>query len=245
MTVRAKNRTLAALAAKRPHPAPVYTQDEQRDRRRNGLSVTLSGEWSLSQEVVAICDPLGQCIAAAPNPARFRLTREVSSQAHLVNHPQGFLIGVDEVAVTIHGLVHVVVGLLAERDAQRKTAHLTGDVRARSIRSVIDLTPRPELPEITPDDLVSGTWPARLTALAEPYTAPLSGLLGSAPTPTASDRMRGALRDVDRAALSLARRLDRDKANRADRAATTAKPKPSTQTEAARRAELAALGVEI
>lgn len=65
----------------------------------------------------------------------------------------------------IHALVHVAVGLCAEHDARRKTGHLQGDTRARSIRAVVDLAECPKLPEITREDVEAGTWPAALVAL--------------------------------------------------------------------------------
>ncbi|MGV7633067.1 hypothetical protein PJI23_11120 [Mycobacterium kansasii] len=94
------------------------------------------------------------------------------------------------------------------------------------------------MPEIGDEALVSGTWPATLMLLAEPYAAELAELLGNALTTAVSDRLYAALRDVDRAALALERRLDRDQQARA------AKPTKTTPTETDRaRAELAALGI--
>ncbi|WP_240316498.1 hypothetical protein [Mycobacterium persicum] len=198
---------------------PVYTQDQLRDRRRAGLVHTYGGQWSLTAEVAALYDPLARRVAAAPNPA-------------------GYWRSVDDVALAVHGLVHAVVGLLAECDAQRRTKHLGVDVRGRSIRALVDLAERPKLPEIGDEALVSGTWPATLMLLAEPYAAELAELLGNALTTAVSDRLYAALRDVDRAALALERRLDRDQQARA------AKPTKTTPTETDRaRAELAALGI--
>lgn len=148
---------------------------------------------------------------------------------------------VDDLALGVHGLVHAAVGLLAERDARRRTAHLGIDQRGRSIRILVDLTERPTLPEVTDDALAAGTWSATLILLVEPYSTELADLLGNALTSAVSDRVPTALREVDRAALALERRLDRDEKARAHRAA---KSKPATETERAR-AELESLGVTL
>jgi hypothetical protein len=219
VTVRAKNNTPAFRAAQRPRPAPSYTQPEQRDRRRNGLSVTLRGGWSLSQEVAAICEPLAQRVAASP-------------------HPEAYWRAVDEIADAVHGLVHTAVGLLAERDARRRTTHLSVDQRGRSIRALVDLAERPKLPDITNEALATGTWATTLVDLAEPYSGELAGLLGNALTTAVSDRVLAALREVDHAALALERRLDRDARSR--------EPQSPTPTEAdLARAELETLGVTL
>jgi hypothetical protein len=200
MTVRARNNTPPHRAAQRPQRAPVYTQAQLRDRRRTGLLHTYGGRFSLTTEVSAICDPLAQRVAAAPRPAIYWRP-------------------VDDLTVAVHGSVHAVVGLLAERDAQRRTAHLGVDVRGRSIRALVDLAERPKLPEIGDEALVTGSWAATLTGLAEPYSAELADLLGRALTTVVSDRLLAALRGVDRAALALERRLDRDEQARAAKTA--------------------------
>lgn len=202
MTISAKNNTPAHRAAQRPRPLPVYTQAQTRDRRRAGLLHTYSGRWSLTAEVAAICDPLAELVATAPRPAAYWRP-------------------VDDLAVAVHGLVHAAVGLLVRADAERRTAHLGVDDRGRSIRALVDLAERPRLPEIGDETLAAGTWGATLTALAEPYTDGLSGLLGRALTSVVSDRLLVALRDVDRAAMVLERRLDRDEQTSA---AKTANP---------------------
>ena len=210
--------TPAHRAEHRPQSRPVYTQSELRERRRRQLPVILEGGWSLSTEVAAICDPLAEAVAAAKCPA-------------------GHWRAVDQLTDAVHETVSVAVGLLARADAERRCRHLGVDDRGRSIQALVDLAERPKLPEITDDDLAAGTWAATLTALAEPYSADLSGLLGRARTTTVSDRMLAALREVDRAALALRRRLDR--AEKQARAA-----KPAAETEADRkRAELHELGV--
>lgn len=191
MTITARNNTPAARAAQRPQRPPVYTQAELRQRRRAGLPHTYGERWSLTEEVAAICLPLAERVAASSNPA-------------------GYWRWVDDMALAVHGLVHAAVGLLAERDAQRRTRHLDVDHRGRSIRALVDLAKRPALPEITDEHLAAGTWAAILTELAGPYATELADLFARALTTRASERLDGGLRDVDLAALALERRLERD-----------------------------------
>jgi hypothetical protein len=222
MTVQAKNRTPAALAAKRPQRQPIYTQTERRDRRRKRLTVTLDGDWSLTTEIAAISDPLAQRIAASPRPAAYWRS-------------------IDDLADAVHQAVHVAVGLLAQADAERRCRHIGIDERGRSVRTLVDLAERPKRPEIADNALASGKWCATLTALVEPYSDDLARLLGNARTAVVSDRLLAALREVDHAALALERRLDHD-----DRARTERAQKIRTLTEADRaRAELQAMGVQL
>jgi hypothetical protein len=222
MTVQAKNRTPAALSAKRPQRQPVYTQTERRDRRRKRLTVTLDGDWSLTTEIAAICDPLAQRIATSPRPA-------------------GYWRSVDDLLDAVHQAVHAVVGLLAQADAERRTRHVGIDDRGRSIRALVDLTPRPKRPDITDDALIDGTWVSQLIVLAEPYSDDLSRLLGNARSTVVSDRLLPALREVDHVALALARRLDNDAAARAAKANAAAGPTDADRA----RAELQAMGVQL
>ncbi|MCQ4360624.1 hypothetical protein KQR54_05595 [Mycobacterium gordonae] len=216
----AKYGTPAFLAAQLPQQRPTPTQEQGRDRRRKLLPIyAWPGDWSLTAEVAAICDPLAERVAAATNPA-------------------AYLRAVTELADAVHQAVHVVVGLIAQADAERRTRHLGTDERGRSIRAVVDLAERPAAPEVSSEALVSGTWSATLVVLAEPYSAALARLLGGAATPTVSDRLLTALVEVDAAAGALGRRLDRERVYQANRAANrTASPADRA------RAELHELGV--
>lgn len=211
--------TPAHRAAQRPQPRPVYSQAELRDRRRKQLPGTLEGGWSLSSEMAAICGPLAAGVAAATCPA-------------------GYWRAVDQLTDAVHETVSAAVGLLARADAERRCRHLGVDDRGRSVQALVDLAERPKLPEFTDDDLAAGTWAATLTALADPYSADLSGLLDRALTTAVSDRMLAVLREVDLAALALRRRLDRD----AKSSAPAATPAAATDADR-KRAELHALGV--
>jgi hypothetical protein len=219
--IAARNNTPAARAARRPQVLRRYDQAEARQRRRSRLPLTLPGGWSLAAEVAEIVGPLAERVAAVPDPSRF------------------WWRWVDDVALAVHGVVHAAVGVLAEADARRRTRHLAADDRGRSIRALVDLAERPELPDITDAALADGSWAAALTALAEPYSADLSGLLGRAASPAVSDRIVAALREVDAAAHELDCRLTRNEAARATKRAKAAIP---TNADRAR-AELAALGI--
>jgi hypothetical protein len=223
MTVAARHNTPAARAAQRPQRSPVYSQDELRERRHKGYRIAaLDGGWSLALEVAAICEPLAERIAAAPGPTAYRRY-------------------VDDITDAVHSLVSTAVGLLARADAQRKTKHLGVDERGRSVKALVDLTPRPKLPEVGDDAMAAGTWPATLIRLAAPYSDEMSGLLGRALSARVSERLVAALADVDRTALALTRRLDRDE--RAAEAARTDQSAPTPTPTDRARAELQALGV--
>lgn len=233
--VMAKNRTPAALAAQRPQPRRRYLQAELRQRRRKGLPPGhYDGTWSLAREIADVVGPLAQRIADAKRPTRFN--RAAASVPWL--------------AEAVHELVGVAVGWVAERDARAKTAHLANEPGKRryAVTTLVDLAPRPALPEITDDMLADGSWAAVLTAMAETVNSAFSDLLAQSHPPTAaalrgqpsrSDLLARLLdRTIDRAALALERRLDRD-------GDTDGEHPPTIPTETDRaRAELAALGID-
>ncbi|WP_137146931.1 hypothetical protein [Mycolicibacterium sp. CR10] len=235
----------------RPEPVRRFNTAQQLHRLRNGLAVTLDGEFILSEGVGLICAPLAERIAAAENPGRFLRRRETPATSHLASYPTSSGPGVEEVADAVHALIHVGVGLVAEHDARRRAGHLAGSDRDRAVRHLADLTPRPELPEITRNDLVAGTWPGMLATLCEPFDVLLAEVLGTVQTIAPSDRVRDAWRDADREAAALARRLDSAAVVRADCPRPVPKATPAAEstteplTDEQRRAELAALGVAI
>ncbi|MDQ1250217.1 MAG: hypothetical protein QG597_4596, partial [Actinomycetota bacterium] len=162
----------------------AYTQDEQRARRRQCLSVVYGQSFDLATEIAVICAPLAVRVAATPNPKVLAADVEV-------------------VVAAAHEAVGVVVGLLAEAEGGRHAG---------------DIAKRPPLPEVTEAHLVGGVWLSRLTSLAEPFDGPLSSLLGRSIPPgddalrghrSVSERLEDALRVLDRAALTLARKLTR------------------------------------
>lgn len=231
--VMARNRTHAALAAQRGQPPRRYSQAELRERRRIGLPAALyGGDWSLAREVADVVGPLAQRIAADDRPTRFmRATATVPLLAEVV-----------------HELVGVVVGWVAETDARRRTAHLVNEPGKRkyAMTTLVDLAPRPALPDIAEKDMASGSWAAAVVAMAGAVDAEFSALLAHSHPPNApalrghasrSELLARLLsRTLDRAALALERRLDRD--DHADH-----HPTASTETDRAR-AGLAALGID-
>lgn len=211
-----------------------YSQDELRARRRAGfVAGHYGGDFSLAAEVAAVVTPLADRIAAAEHPGRFRVSS--ASVPWLVDE--------------VHELVGVVVGWVAEADARRKTAHLADEPGKRryAIQTLIDLAKRPALPEVIDDMLADGSWSAALIAMADGIDAAFSDLLRHSYAPGAmelrgqvsrSERLDALLRrTIDRAAVALDRRLDRDEHHR--------RPAPDDRAPDDRaRAALAAMGVQ-
>lgn len=231
----ARNRTYAALAAQRSQPLRRYSQAELLDRRRTGLTVRqYGGDWSLAAEIAAVVGPLAQRVAAADRPGRF-------NRHHLAG-------SIPALGEAVHELTGTVVGWIAEADARQRTKHLADEPGKRryAITTLVDLAPRPALPEITDAMLADGSWAAALTAMAETVDAEFAELLSRSHPPDAaalrgqpsrSDLLARLLsRTIDRAALALERRLDRD--SHADHGQDR-----QTETDRAR-AELAALGID-
>lgn len=215
-------------------PPRRYSQAELRQRRRAGMTVGhYGGDWSLAREIADVVSPLAQRVAAARRPTRFRHSATSAS--------------VPILAEATHELVGTIVGWLAEADARAKTAHLADDPGKRryAMTTLIDLAKRPALPETTDEALADGSWAAALTAMADDIDTAFSELLARS-YPPGAPALRGQLsrsqqldrllsRTIDRAAMALQRRLDRDD-DQADRRQTSQTPDP--------RAELAALGID-
>lgn len=200
-------------------------QDEQRRRRRTHLPIVYRGSFDLTAEIAAICTPLAERIAATEQPVRFAPA-------------------VDEMYVAVHQAVLDLGKLLAERDARRRTDHLSVENRGRAIHLIVSARPRPQCPELVADTLAAGTWPTLLAEHVQPLTGPLANYLGAALEPgntrgllSVSEHVENALRVIDRAALSCEALLDRVEAHAA---ATAAKSAPPTDCVAE---ELRQLGV--
>lgn len=169
-----------------PAPRDDISQDVQRDRRRNRLSVHYGARFDLGTEVAEIVCPLARELSKLPRPEALR--RQV-----------------DRVADGVADVVHVAAALLAESRAT--------DDKAR--RLAADLAVRPRMPEITDESLVSGSWGCVLLVdYAGQLGVALSALLDRAlppeaaelrGNPSASDRLVAALRILDRAAADLGR----------------------------------------
>jgi hypothetical protein len=172
----------------------VYSQDEQRVRRRGWLPVHYREQFDLTTEVSAIIGPLAEQLSALPRPLALR--RDV-----------------DAVADAVHELVSAVVGMLAEAKHPDPLAH------ARTARAVADLAQRPNQPRVSDDQLCDGSWAAVLVSHVAPHREDLAAFLGRALAPndprllraagqqSASQRLEAALRVLDLAALDLARRI--------------------------------------
>ncbi len=203
-------------------------QAEIRRRRRGHLSVVNTGRFSASREIADVAGLLAEQIAARQSPLLLR--RPLLAYADAA-----------------HEFAGTVTGWAAERDARRRTEHLADDPGKRryAITTLVDLAPRPALPEISDAMILDGSWAAALVEMAEPVDAALSDLLAQAFPPGApalrgqlsrSEKLEHLLREtVDRAALSLERPLAA--AAEKQTAAPIAKPDP--------RAALSALGIEV
>jgi hypothetical protein len=160
---------------------------------------------------------------------------------------------IEELAEAVGEVMHVVAGLLAERDAWRKVreANIPLSRRAPAVRMIIDLAKRPPPPRPTEAGVASGAWVVTMARHVKPFSSDLADLLGHAwppgadalrGAPSVSERVEKALRIVDAAALRLQRRLDRAAQTDSDR--STHQATDTDPAEQARR-ELAALGIEL
>jgi hypothetical protein len=216
-------------------PPEPPSQDEQRRRRRGWLPVAYTGSFRLSDEVSAICGPLAERVAAQPNSRAFGAD-------------------VQELVAAVHEVVGTVVGWLAEVDGRSRTEHLAQDMRGKAVRRLVELAPRPVLPEITDEMLASGAWAKLLVSMAQQVDDGLAGLLGrSLPPghdglqgrPSVSDKLVELLREkVTPPEAWLRKRLERAEFWRSE---FPPKPKvdPGERAREQARAELIAMGVEV
>lgn len=165
----------------------VLSQDEQRERRRQRLTVHYTGTFSLREEVAAVLPPLGTEVSRLPAPHALR--REV-----------------DAVAEAVAEVVDVAARLIAESK--------TADGATR--RLAADLAVRPRQPVITDEQIVSGSWTAAMVEYAGEVADALAAVLGRAlppdaealrGSPSASERVERALRTLDRTARDLEHRI--------------------------------------
>ena len=167
------------------------TQEQQRDRRRQRLTVHYTGTFALTAEVAAIVEPLA---------------REVSR----LRDPRVLRRDVDAVAEAVAETVHVAAGLIAESRTADDERRL-----ARHAAPCHPLAVRPRQPVITDEQIVSGSWSTAMVEYAGEVADDLAALLARAlppeaevlrGSPSASERIERALRSLDRAALDLERR---------------------------------------
>ncbi len=164
-----------------PHIRPrARTSPDQgllRDWRRKRFATHLDARFSLAIEVKDQITALGIAVGQLKEPRAARR-------------------GVDTVFDAVAEVVHVAAGMINESHA----------VDGRTRRLAADLTARPKVPEITAEQLVSGTWVHSLMTYVEQVDGPLSELLGRAHPPgsdalrgdpSASERVEKALRGLD------------------------------------------------
>ncbi|MGU3501896.1 hypothetical protein [Mycobacterium sp. C31M] len=244
-----------AMTRRRPHPAsrhtprpaPVYSQDQLRTRRRAGFATTYDGTFDLAAEVAAICLPLAKRATRLGDPGD--LTRGPAKM---------FGPHVDAMVDAIHGelIAGGVVAWFAEIDAlehlKRTSPQLDSATSRQAVRLLVDMTPRPLAPLVGPADIASGRWATALVELAAPHTAPLADLLARSWRPGApelrgrlsrSERLCDLLRDVDTAAHEFNLRIERAEANAGNRRDYA--PSNHQRRGTTARAELAKLGVPL
>ncbi|UGQ43400.1 hypothetical protein [Rhodococcus aetherivorans] len=196
---RARPRRRIFESVRSAEPA-AFTQDEQRERRRQHLAIVYTGTFDLTAEIEAVLAPL------ARRP-------EVASYPHIVR----------ELTVSVHELVLDLGKLLVERDARRRTAALEAGTQGRMTDLIVAAWERPECPTIDRDALVSGAWSSVLVEHVRPLTEPVKDYLAHAHPPGAtgnkasvSERVEAALRTVDRAVRETERRLDHRETSRTE-----------------------------
>ncbi|MEC4858337.1 hypothetical protein R2325_23140 [Mycobacteroides chelonae] len=179
-------------------PAPKASPDqaELTVRRRRRQPIRYGGSFNLGVEIESVCGPGAHRISQLREPRVMRRDIEAVLDA-------------------THELMHVTVALLAE--SQSADAGVTR-------RLVADLTVRPRLPEISDEQIISGSWVHTLAAWAGAYSGDLSALLGRAlppghdglkGNPSASERLERALRTLDSAVLDLERHIPKVAARQA------------------------------
>lgn len=216
----AKQRRDERLRRSRDAPEPVPTQDEQRHRRRQHLTVVYDGRFDLTAETEAILEPLA---------GRSDITR----YPHLVR----------EVTTAVHQMRLDLEQLLVERDARRRISDLPYEKRGRARDLIVAAWQRPTAPVIDP----TGPWVDALADHAAPLTDGLREYLARATPPgqtrggiSISERVESAVRELDRAVTYAVRRLDQIAANRTDTGPTLP---PELKRLSPTQAELDALGI--
>lgn len=160
------------------------------------MPLQYGGTFNLGVEIEAVCARAAQEVSRLRDPRVMR--RDI-----------------ENVLDATHALMHVVVGMLAE--SRPADAGVTR-------RLVADLTVRPRLPEITDEQIISGSWVHTLAAWTSTYAGDLAALLGRAlppghdglkGNPSASERLERALRTLDSAVLDLERHIPKVAARQA------------------------------
>lgn len=116
-------------------------QADDRRRRRQHMPTVNTEKFSAICEIADVAGPMAAAVAALPNP--LQLKRPILAYADAAHEFAGTLTGWE-----------------VERDARSKTAHLADDEgkRRAAMTLLIDLAPRPALPEITDEMIADGSW---------------------------------------------------------------------------------------
>lgn len=108
--------------------------------------------------------------------------RQVDRPSHCTGLHMAFPSLVRGLVDAVHGeLVSTIVGWLAEIDAgvqvAREGAHLDSASQKQAVRHLVDLAPRPAVPQVGADEIRTRTWAVDLITIAQPYSTPLADLL--------------------------------------------------------------------
>ncbi|MBS4103893.1 hypothetical protein [Tsukamurella paurometabola] len=190
------------IKPRRPLPTPKpkrYTAQEQRDRRRSHLPLTLGADFELGAEVLAVTGPVAARLAEEPHPSGRTALASVAAISEAVAD------------------LCVVAGDLVAVDRARGVRGAEQKVRAANALKAV--THRAAL-QFGADELASGTWADTLADFARPLSVPLAEVLGRVAAdksrqPVESDRVIEALRALDRAARDLDRKIEQTAAYRA------------------------------
>ncbi|MBY6675322.1 hypothetical protein HQ314_00130 [Rhodococcus sp. BP-332] len=211
-----------------PSKPVVFSQDKARERRRTWLAVRYDGSnLDLAAEVEAIAGPVAEAVASEPCPKRYA----DDAQA---------------VADAVHRLIATVSGIVSARQSRAALESLNAEDAARARQAFRALAATVPRSDIGVGKLADGSWVAALVETARPYGVPLGrALKGADPrnglASQLSDELVTELRELDRAALAVVRKVERARFARA------AHPVPDRTVAAAdtARAQLAALGIEL
>ncbi|MGX6511283.1 hypothetical protein [Rhodococcus sp. SJ-2] len=169
-------------------PAPVITQTQQRERRRQHLPVHYTGAFDLEEELREILAPLAQ-----RNVARY----------------PGIL---QALADAVHDARLDLERLIVLRDARRRVSDLPYDRRARARDLILATWNKPAPPTIDH----SRDWANHLVDHLTPLAAPIADYLGRATPPgqtgsqpSISEQVEGVCRQLDRAVASAIKTLSR------------------------------------
>ncbi|MFT7025362.1 MAG: hypothetical protein ACJA07_004485 [Rhodococcus sp. (in: high G+C Gram-positive bacteria)] len=181
--------------------------------------------FDLAAEISAIIEPLAKGVASDPVPGAMRDN-------------------VADLAEAVHRCVGALTDIVGASGDGAKVAHLAAEDRSRALRLIREHRAGRGRPQIDDAALIAGIWHTDLVEPASAISGDLAAFLGRSRRydadglPSASQRVESELREVDRAALSLSRRIAR---RLADREMFGNRPEPTVSPAA----ELVSMGVEL